>query len=137
MYGFVIADITENIILMAGKEMFVLKNIICFLKDTSTSTIFISPSIVYRRHYGRKYHHHHHHHSHSHKYEYYEPSYERVYEKEYDPHHHDDDDFSDIGGTRVAFDTGSRFGGLDLAAALGLSGVGYVANSGGALHVVG
>ena len=42
----------------------------------------------------------------------------------------------DIGG-RVAFDTGSRFGGLDLAAALGLSGVGYVANSGGALHVVG
>ena len=43
----------------------------------------------------------------------------------------------DIGGGRVAFDTGSRFGGLDLAAALGLSGVGYVANSGGALHVVG
>ena len=41
------------------------------------------------------------------------------------------------GGGRVAFDTGSRFGGLDLAAALGLSGVGYVANSGGALHVVG
>ena len=37
----------------------------------------------------------------------------------------------------MAFDTGSRFGGLDLAAALGLSGVGYVANSGGALHVVG
>lgn len=28
-------------------------------------------------------------------------------------------------------------GGLDLAAALGLTGVGYVANSGGALHIVG
>merc|ERR1719188_3507 len=88
-----------------------------------------------RRHYSRKLHHHHH----KHTYEYYEPSYERVYEREYDPHEDDDIVFrdEDIGGGRVAFDTGSRFGGLDLAAALGLTGVGYVANSGGALHVVG
>ena len=87
-----------------------------------------------RRHYGRKLHHHH-----KHTYEYYEPSYERVYEREYDPHEDDDIVFrdEDISGGRVAFDTGSRFGGLDLAAALGLTGVGYVANSGGALHVVG
>ena len=88
-----------------------------------------------RRYHGRKLHHHHHH---KHTYEYYEPSYERVYEKDLDPHDYEDTVFrNDIGGNRVAFDTGSRYGGLDLAAALGLTGVGYVANSGGALHVVG
>ena len=68
-----------------------------------------------RRHYGRKLHHRHH----KHTYEYYEPSYERVYEREYDPHEDDDIVYrdEDIGGGRVAFDTGSWFGGLDLAAA--------------------
>ena len=74
------------------------------------------------RYYSRKLHIHHHHHY------------------DHDHHYHDDDDIlytDDLGGDRVAFDTGSRFGGLDLAAALGLTGVGYVANSGGALHVVG
>merc|ERR1712179_154503 len=90
-----------------------------------------------RGYHSRKYHHH----KHDHIYEYFEPSYERVYERDYDPHHDEDieyrDDIDIGGGGRVAFDTGSRFGGLDLAAALGLSGVGYVANSGGALHVVG
>ena len=60
---------------------------------------------------------------------YYEPEHEEevLYEDELD--------YSD--GDRVVFDTGSRYGGLDLAAALGLTGVGYVANSGGALHIVG
>ena len=59
----------------------------------------------------------------------------------YEPHpeedvvYEDELDYSD--GERVVFDTGSRYGGLDLAAALGLTGVGYVANSGGALHIVG
>ena len=52
----------------------------------------------------------------------------------YEPHpeedvvYEDELDYSD--GERVVFDTGSRFGGLDLATALGLTGVGYVANSG-------
>ena len=73
------------------------------------------------RYYSRKLHIHHHHHY------------------DHDHHYYDDDILytDDLGGDRVAFDTGSRFGGLDLAAALGLTGVGYVANSGGALHVVG
>ena len=101
-----------------------------------------------RRKYGRKYqsHHHHHHsprhhHKHHHTTEYYEPSYERTYEKEYKPTYEEDvvyeDELDYSEGDRVVFDTGSRYGGLDLAAALGLTGVGYVANSGGALHIVG
>ena len=40
-------------------------------------------------------------------------------------------------GERVGWTSGTQYGGLDLAAALGLTGVGYVANSGGALHIVG
>ena len=54
---------------------------------------------------------------------YYEPDHEEEVEYE------DEVDYSD--GGRVVFDTGSRYGGIDLAAALGLTGVGYVANSGG------
>merc|ERR1719250_599844 len=55
--------------------------------------------------------------------EYYEPTYE--YEYEYEPPQE----------RRITTTTG--VGGLHLAAALGLTGVGYVANSGGALHIVG
>merc|ERR1712038_813316 len=91
-----------------------------------------APRTYRRRHHARKYHHH----DHLHTYEYYEPSYERVYEREYDPYEDEEIVLTEDSG-RVAFDTGSRFGGLDLATALGLTGVGYVANSGGALHVVG
>ena len=95
-----------------------------------------------RRKYGRKYpghRHHHKHHKHRHITEYYEPSYERTYEKEYNPHEEEEVVYEDEldYGDRVVFDTGSRYGGLDLAAALGLTGVGYVANSGGAIHIVG
>ena len=95
-----------------------------------------------RRKYGRKYpghRHHHKHHKHRHITEYYEPSYERTYEKEYNPHEEEEVIYEDEldYGDRVVFDTGSRYGGLDLAAALGLTGVGYVANSGGAIHIVG
>ena len=41
------------------------------------------------------------------------------------------------GGEEVGWTSGTQYGGLDLAAALGLTNVGYVANSGGALHIVG
>ena len=61
--------------------------------------------------------------------------------KYYEPHHEEEvlyeDELDYEEGDRVVFNTGSRYGGLDLAAALGLTGVGYVANSGGALHIVG
>merc|ERR550519_2256152 len=61
--------------------------------------------------------------------EYYEPTYERTYEIPYE------DEYEPPQDKRITTTTG--VGGLDLAAALGLTGVGYVANSGGALHIVG
>ena len=68
--------------------------------------------------------------------EYYEPTYERTYEVPYDEPSHDYDyeyEYEPKQDKR----TTTGVGGLDLAAALGLTGVGYVANSGGALHIVG
>ena len=53
-----------------------------------------------------------------------------IYNILHKPQLHQDDE-------RVVFTNPVRPGGLDLAAALGLTGVGYVANSGGALHIVG
>ena len=90
----------------------------------------------YPRSYGRRHKHHHKHH-----YEYYEPSYEKVHETSYEPHHDEEvlyeDELEYEEGERVGWTSGTQYGGLDLAAALGLTGVGYVANSGGALHIVG
>ena len=68
--------------------------------------------------------------------EYYEPTYERTYEIPYDEPEYDYEyEYEPPQERRITTTTG--VGGLDLAAALGLTGVGYVANSGGALHIVG
>ena len=75
------------------------------------------------------------------RYEYYEPTYEKVYETRYEPHHDEEfyyeDELDYEKGEEVGWTSGTQYGGLDLAAALGLTNVGYVANSGGALHIVG
>merc|ERR1712061_380231 len=57
-----------------------------------------------------------------HRHYYLEPSYERVYETSYIPDHEDDVIYRSVERSRPV---------------LALSGVGYVANSGGALHIVG
>ena len=59
-----------------------------------------------------------------HQHYYLQPSYERVYERRYVPHHEEEVIYSSVGARS------SR-------PVLALSGVGYIANSGGALHVVG
>merc|ERR1712066_151831 len=58
---------------------------------------------------------------HRHFYEYYEPTYERIYSSRYVPDYKDDVIYRELSSSPV----------------LALSGVGYVANSGGAIHVVG
>merc|ERR1712106_759180 len=96
-----------------------------------------------RHSYGRRYKVHRHRHTH----DYYEPTYEKTYEIPYEPRYEEiyepDYDYeyeprqqdNRVSTTSSTSNTG--LGGLDLAAALGLTGVGYVANSGGALHIVG
>merc|ERR550519_119644 len=70
--------------------------------------------------------------------EYYEPTYERTYEIPYDEPEYDYEyEYEPPPPQERRITTTTGVGGLDLAAALGLTGVGYVANSGGALHIVG
>jgi len=85
-------------------------------------------------------------HRHRHTHDYYEPTYEKTYEIPYEPRYEEsyepDYDYEyepRQQDNRVSTSSTSNtgLGGLDLAAALGLTGVGYVANSGGALHIVG
>ena len=75
---------------------------------------------------------------HHHTHEYYEPTYERTYETSYEPSYEYEEEYEPepVQDNRVSTSVGG-LGGIDLAAALGLTGVGYVANSGGALHIVG
>merc|ERR1711913_222700 len=74
---------------------------------------------------------------HRHSHEYYEPTYERTYEIPYEEPSYEYDYEYEPQPTDNRITTTTGVGGLDLAAALGLTGVGYVANSGGALHIVG
>merc|ERR1711915_157429 len=84
-----------------------------------------------RHSYGRRYKIHHRVH------EYYEPTYEKTYEVPYEPSYSYDYEYEYEPSEDNKITVSSGVGGLDLAAALGLTGVGYVANSGGALHIVG
>eukprot|EP00091_Calanus_sinicus_P019492 TRINITY_DN4917_c0_g1_i3.p1 TRINITY_DN4917_c0_g1~~TRINITY_DN4917_c0_g1_i3.p1 ORF type:complete len:155 (-),score=28.07 TRINITY_DN4917_c0_g1_i3:160-555(-) len=89
-----------------------------------------------RHSYGRRYK------VHRHTHDYYEPTYERTYETPYEPKYEPSYEYDyeyepKQQDNRVSTSVGTGLGGLDLAAALGLTGVGYVANSGGALHIVG
>merc|ERR1740137_161918 len=101
-----------------------------------------------RHSYGRRYKVHRHRHTH----DYYEPTYEKTYEIPYEPRYEEsyepryeesyepDYDYEyepRQQDNRVSTSSTGLGGGLDLAALLGLTGVGYVANSGGALHIVG
>ena len=83
---------------------------------------------------------------HRHTHDYYDPTYERTYETGYEPSHektyepsyeYDYEYEPKQQDNRVSSSVGTGLGGFDLAAALGLTGVGYIANSGGALHIVG
>merc|ERR1711892_1306949 len=93
-----------------------------------------------RHSYGRRYKVHRHRHTH----DYYEPTYEKTYEVPYEPSYEKsyepDYDYEyepRQQDNKVSTSSTGLGGGLDLAAVLGLTGVGYVANSGGALHIVG
>merc|ERR1712106_468119 len=84
-----------------------------------------------RHSYGRRYKVHRHRHTH----DYYEPTYEKRYEPDYDYEYEPRQQDNKVSTSSTGL--GGGLGGLDLAALLGLTGVGYVANSGGALHIVG
>merc|ERR1740137_449833 len=106
-----------------------------------------------RHSYGRRYKVHRHRHTH----DYYEPTYEKTYEIPYEPRYEEsyepryeesyepDYDYeyeprqqdNRVSTSSTSSTSNTGLGGLDLAALLGLTGVGYVANSGGALHIVG
>merc|ERR1711892_1623533 len=86
-------------------------------------------------------------HRHRHTHDYYEPTYEKTYEPRYEEIYEPDYDYEyeprqqdnrvSTTSSTSSSGLGGSLGGLDLAAVLGLTGVGYVANSGGALHIVG